>query len=198
MIKNDNFINIARAGLVIIVCTAITNIYYITKGCTNINNETIKTLYKIDSAIQKNDSIAGSIIKNWEPFVDSSLNQNDNYIYVRNNQHMIDSLSNVNDDLLDRAYSIVKREAVYKVPYRNTKLFTNYKYIPAVQSLSWKYYKNQKKIREFEKLKINADNFESYTRNHCDSVILAKLHQLQERKDSLLNKKKALMYTHQK
>lgn len=198
MIKNDNFINIARAGLVIIVCTAITNIYYITKGRTNINNETIKTLYKIDSAIQKNDSIAGSIIKNWEPFVDSSLNQNDNYIYVRNNQHMIDSLSNVNDDLLDRAYSIVKREAVYKVPYRNTKLFTNYKYIPAVQSLSWKYYKNQKKIREFEKLKINADNFESRTRNYCDSIVITQLKQLQRQKDSLLRKKQEMIYMCQK
>ena len=198
MIKNDNFINIARAGLVIIVCTAITNIYYITKGRTNINNETIKTLYKIDSAIQKNDSIAGSIIKNWEPFVDSSLNQNDNYIYVRNNQHMIDSLSNVNDDLLDRAYSIVKREAVYKVPYRNTKLFTNYKYIPAVQSLSWKYYKNQKKIREFEKLKINADKFESRTRNYCDSIVITQLKQLQRQKDSLLRKKQEMIYMCQK
>lgn len=198
MIKNDNFINIARAGLVIIVCTAITNIYYITKGRTNINNETIKTLYKIDSAIQKNDSIAGSIIKNWEPFVDSSLNQNDNYIYVRNNQHMIDSLSNVNDDLLDRAYSIVKREAVYKVPYRNTKLFTDYKYMPAIRNLSGHYYTNKKKIREFEECKQIADNFESRTRNYCDSIVITQLKQLQRQKDSLLRKKQEMIYMCQK
>lgn len=197
--NNNYFVSGKKTGVLLLACLLLVCAYYIIQhDKKRFDDKNFKNLYKIDSIIKKTDFIEDSIRTNWEPFIAQTLNKNDNYMYVHNHKNMVDSITNANEDILDRAYKIVRSEAVYNVPRRTPKLFTDYKYMPAIRNLSGHYYTNKKKIREFEECKQIADNFESRTRNYCDSIVITQLKQLQRQKDSLLRKKQEMIYMCQK
>lgn len=200
MNKINNIITRTRSlTLLALLCLLGGYIYHVTKTNQESNKialqNKLNALSKIDSEIAQNDIDTDSIWENRQNFINQTLNQNENYSYVHENKKQFDSLAKVNERLLNQAYSLASKSTIFNLTPRTTKLFTDYKNIPAIQKISNQYYANQKKMREFEKRNRAINNFEAKTRNYCDSVILAKTRILQKQKDSLLRKKQELMYS---
>lgn len=121
--------------------------------------------------------------------ISDSLNRNDTYTYLIKNGPAIDSLRKANGQILDRAYNAAYRHSMFNVPKHNTTVFTEFSEIPTVRNSGWKYWANDKKIRQYDRVKSMNPNLQRAIRSHFDSVANNRITQLQARMDSLLNKK---------
>ena len=130
--------------------------------------------------------------------ISDSLNKNDTYTYLVENGPAIDSLRKANDQILDRAYNAAYRHSMFNVPKHNTTVFTEFSEIPTVRNSGWKYWANDKKIRQYDRVKSMNPNLQRAIRSHFDSVANNRITQLQARMDSLLNKKLNLVNNHTK
>lgn len=130
--------------------------------------------------------------------ISDSLNKNDTYTYLVENGPAIDSLRKANSQILDRAYNAAYRHSMFNVPKHNTTVFTEFSEIPTVRNSGWKYWANDKKIRQYDRVKSMNPNLQRAIRSHFDSVANNRITQLQARMDSLLNKKLNLVNNHTK
>lgn len=172
---------------------------FLMTACGNeAKNDDAKNWDILTKKIVANDRAVDSIRKNLPIIIADSMQRNPQYNYITTNKPIRDSLAAANEELLDRAYSIVKKKSMFSVPRRNATLFTEYKEIRGIPQIGWKYYSNRNKIRDFDAKHAANATLGASIRNHWDSVALSQIRRLQMEKDSMLNQKFSLINQRQK
>ncbi len=152
------------------------------QGIANIDAQIAVTRHRIDS-----------VRTSWPLAINDSLATNKTYIMVHRNAKSIDSIKNENKKIINRAYALADKHAMFNIPRRNENLFTEFDFIPEMQNLGRKYFKNKQTIAGFNQSENVIRNFESDVRRHFDSIAVNHIYQLQLEMDSLLNRKHYLI-----
>lgn len=147
----------------------------------------------VNTQIAQRKNTVASLRKNIDTRVADSLARNPEYRYVMENQGRIDSLSHVNDSLLNTAYLTAYRHSIIEPVQRNATVFRDFAHLPAVKNTSWKYYKNRKQINEFNQRKATTANLADDVRRAITDQTLESITTLQGEIDSLLNIKDSLI-----
>lgn len=165
--------------------------------------QTQKPKYPTDAAIvqeyninQQISNLRGTIdsLRNAkQKYINDKLMQIPEYQYVQQNQTRIDSLVDVNKQLLDRAYNAARNYSVMTIVPYSAKVFQNYPDIPVVQQSSWPYYKNNKEIKKFNQQKNQADQITPIITAQAETEIINQIDSALIKLDSLLNEKNNLL-----
>lgn len=150
--------------------------------------------YDIAAARRNIDSLRGCVGK----YGLDSLRRNSEYKYIIENQPAIDSMKILNDSLLSRAYDIARRHSQFTIVRRDATLFNDFSLNPAVRQIGWKYLPNYVAIERFNKKKNGMQGLRRDVCTYCDSVVLARMYDAQNKLDSLLTRKYELVNSKQK
>ncbi len=146
------------------------------------NNDIAAVKYRIDSARM-----------NLPRLIADSLGRNDSYIYVVENKRTADSLRHVNDSLLSRAYQIARRNSLVTLPRRSPSLFKDYGDNKQIKQIGWKFYKNQKFLKEYDAADQKKGRAEENVRIYFSDSINRYVSDMQSVMDSLLDQKNQLI-----
>ena len=80
-----------------------------------------------------------------------------------------------------------------KIPHKNESVFTDFTEIPTIQNIKNSYYKNKRKIRDFDRHIQALGTLPQDVRYHIDSATIAQISKHQNQIDSLLCVKDALI-----
>lgn len=149
--------------------------------------------YNINQQIDSMRGAIDSLRHTKQKHINDKLMQIPEYQYVQQHQARIDSLVNVNKQLLNRAYNAATNYSVMTIVPYNAKVFQDYQHIPAVQQSSWPYYKNNKEIKTFNQQKNRANQIAPGVRLQAETEIINKIDSALVRLDSLLNEKNNLL-----
>lgn len=149
------------------------------------NNDIAAVKYRIDSARM-----------NLPRLIADSLGRNDSYLYVVENKRTADSLRHVNDSLLSRAYQIARRNSLVTLPRRSTSLFKDYGDNKQIKQIGWKFYKNQKFLKEYDAADQKKGRAEENVRIYFSDSINRYVSDMQSVMDSLLDQKNQLISRH--
>ncbi|MBQ8294294.1 MAG: hypothetical protein IJX89_02825 [Alphaproteobacteria bacterium] len=169
---------------------AIISLYRLGESSDSDKQSAIKT---VNTQIAQRKNTVGALRKNIDMRVADSLARNPKYRYVMENQGRIDSLSRVNDSLLNTAYLTAYRCSIIQPVQRNATVFQDFAHLPAVKNASWKYYKNRKQINEFNQRKATTANLAGDVHRAITDQTQASVAILQGEIDSLLNIKDSLI-----
>lgn len=152
-----------------------------------------KKIAVIDDELGKQKYIIDSLRTTQENRIQDSLIQYPAYQYVTENRETVDSLRNTNAQMLQRAYNIAKSNSMVKIPHKNESVFTDFTEISTIQNIKNSYYKNKRKIREFDRHIQALGTLPQDVRYHIDSATIAQISKHQNQIDSLLCVKDALI-----
>lgn len=150
--------------------------------------------YDIAATRRNIDSLRGCVGK----YGLDSLRKNSEYKYIIENQPAIDSMKILNDSLLSRAYDIARRHSQFTIVRRDATLFNDFSLNPAVRQIGWKYLPNYVAIEKFNRQKNDMRGLRRDVCAYCDSVVLARMYDAQNKLDSLLTRKYELVNSKQK
>ena len=163
--------------------------------CSHTENakKTNEKISNIDDEIANSKRYIDSLRTTKEERIHDSLIQYPAYQYVTENRETADSLRNTNAQMLQHAYNIAKSNSMVKIPHKNESVFTDFTEIPTIQNIKNSYYKNKRKIREFDRHIQALGTLPQDVRYHIDSATIAQISQYQNQIDSLLCVKDALI-----
>ena len=163
--------------------------------CSHTENtkKTNEKISNIDDEIANSKRYIDSLRTTKEERIHDSLMTYPAYQYVTENRETVDSLRNTNAQMLQRAYNIAKSNSMVKIPHKNESVFTDFTEIPTIQNIKNSYYKNKRKIREFDRHIQALGTLPQDVRHHIDSATIAQISKHQNQIDSLLCAKDALI-----